>query len=167
VQASEQAVALAERNLAQAIADGPGDLAAARAQRDQARLALAQAEADRSETELLAPFDGVVTNVATAVGLRAAPGSPVLTLAQTRPLHFTTTNLGERNVGDIAPGARATITLNSFPEDPLAATVLRIAPQASVDEAGLTSFTVTLEPEATELPLRAGMTGRVEIQLGG
>jgi RND family efflux transporter MFP subunit len=166
VQASEQGVAAAQKNLESAQANQPGDLTSARAQVNQARLALDRAREDRARIELAAPFDGVVGDVNVVPGVRVAPGSPVLTLVKTRPLRFATTNLGERNVGDIEPGAPAMVTLTTFPDQPLKGTVQRVAPQAATDESGLTTFAVYVDLDPTDLPLRAGMTGRVEIEVG-
>lgn len=167
VQSAEQSVQLAQQRLEATLANQGGDLASARAQVAQARLALAQAQQERERTELVAPFDGTITQVSVAEGIRAGPGTPVLTLAQTTPLRFATTNLGERNVGDIRDGAAATVTLNSFPDQPLKATVQRVAPQASTAEGGLTVFSVYLDVEPEDLALRAGMTGRAEIRIAG
>lgn len=166
VQAMEQAVLLAERNAAAAATGQPEDIAGARAQVNQARLALEQARQDRARTALVAPFDGVVEEVNVTAGVRVAPGSPVVTLAQTRPLRFVTTNLGERNIGDIEPGAPATVTLTSFPDQPLEGTVQRIAAQGATGEGGATMFSVYIDVEPGDLPVRAGMTGRVEIEVG-
>jgi multidrug resistance efflux pump len=166
VQAMEQSVAAAQKSLESAQANQPGELASAQAQLNQARLALDQARLDRGRTELKAPFDGVVSQVNVIEGVRVAPGSPVLTLVKTRPLRFATSNLGERNVGDIEPGAPATVTLTSFPDQSIKGTVQRVAPQAATDESGLTSFVVEIDLQPTDLPIRAGMTGRAEIQVG-
>ncbi len=167
VQSMEQAVLLAQKNAEAAATGQPEDVAGARAQVNQARLALEQARQDRTRTTLVAPFDGVVEDVNVTEGVRVAPGSPVVTLAQTRPLRFVTTNLGERNVGDIEPGAPATVTLTGFPDQPLKGVVQRIGAQGTPDEGGVTVFSVYIDVEPGDLPLRAGMTGRVEIEVGG
>jgi multidrug resistance efflux pump len=166
VQALEQGVELAQKNLAAAQASQPADLTSARAQLAEARLALDQAKQDRTHAVLSAPFDGVVTQVNVANGVRVAPGTPVLTLAKTTPLRFATTNLGERNIGDVHEGAPAKVTLTAYPDQPLKATVQRIAAQASNDDSGLTVVTVYLDVDPAGLPLRAGMTGRAEIEVG-
>jgi membrane fusion protein (multidrug efflux system) len=165
VQAAEQSVQLAQQSLDTAAANQPGDLASARAQVEQSRVGLQQAQRDRDNTALVAPFDGVASDLKVAQGIRVGPGSPVLTLSKTSPLRFVTTNLGERNVGDIEPGATATVTLNSFPDRPLTATVRRVAQQANTDEAGATLFAVYLDVDTGDLPVRAGMTGRAEIHI--
>jgi multidrug resistance efflux pump len=192
VQAGEQGVRIAEQSLATArasqaedarsararlaaaraalgrLSEGarPAQLEAARARIAQAELALTQARTERERAVLVAPFDGTVTAVHAAEGVRVAPGSPVVTVAQVAPLRFATTNLSERNVGDVREGDGATVTLTAYPDQPLPATVQRIAAEAGRTEGGATVFTVYLDVEAGEIPLRAGMTGRVEIEVG-
>jgi len=102
------------------------------------------------------------------VGEPASPGSPAMTLTQTRPLRFVTTNLGERFIGDIRPGDPAEVVLTAYPDQPLKATVQRIEDQGTTDESGAVVFAVYLNVEEDpEVPLRAGMTGRAEITVGG
>jgi HlyD family secretion protein len=84
-------------------------------------------------------------------------------MAKTRPLRFSTTNLSERNVGDVEVGADATVVLTAYPERELDAKVHRVAPQATEDLGGAVVFAVLLDVDDAGLPLRAGMTGRVEI----
>lgn len=191
VQAAEQGLRIAEQTLAATRLAQPQNLAAARARLasarsslaelrrgpsayelaslrrrvEQAQLAVAAREAERERAVLVAPFDGSVLTVHVAAGTRVGPGSPVVTLAKTRPLHFVTQNLSERYVGQIRPGARATIVLTAFPDRELEAKVERIAPQAEVDAAGAVVVPVYLTLQETNLPLRAGMTGRVEIEV--
>jgi len=141
-------------------------LVAARARARQAEAALAQATANRARAVLTAPFTGTVMAVHIAVGVQVAPGAPAVTLAQTDPLRFVTTNLGERNVADVVEGARATIVLTAFPDRPLAAVVRRLAGSGTADETGAVVFKVYLDVAAGGLALRAGMTGRVEIAAG-
>jgi multidrug resistance efflux pump len=189
VQASEQGVQLAQQQLESLRSTRDQDLSAARARVSsasaalskllegsspkqleslearvaQAQMAVAAAEADRERAVLRAPFDGTITAVHVAEGIRTAPGSPVVTMAMTRPLRFSTSNLSERNVGDIEEGAPAKIVLTAYPDVELVGSVYRIAPQATEDLSGGVVFAVLLDVEDQGLPLRAGMTGRVEI----
>lgn len=142
-------------------------IAALQARVEQARLGLSTAEADRERAVLQAPFAGTVTAVHMAEGVRSAPGAPVVTLAKTEPLRFATSNLSERNVGEISEGARASVVLTAYPDRPLAARVHRIAAQASEAAGGAVVFTVYLDVTDEGLPLRAGLTGRVEIAVAG
>lgn len=167
VQAAEQSVKIAEEGIKSSNATAKTDLDAARARVASARLALDEARKNKTGATLTAPFTGTVTTLRVAKGVQVGPGSPVLTLAQTEPLRFATTNLSERNVGDVHIGAPVKITLTAYPEHPLQGTVQRIAEQAAEDATGTVVFTVYADVAADGLPLRAGMTGRVEITVAG
>ena len=166
VQVAEQGVRIAELNHGAAVSAAPGELAANRAQLRRAQASLAMARSERSRAVLTAPFDGEITVVHTAIGVQASPGAPAITLAATGPLRFITTTLGERNIGDIVEDVDATVTLNAFPDHPLDATVVRIATSGTTDASGIVVYDVSLEVEPDGLALRAGMTGRVEIEVG-
>jgi multidrug resistance efflux pump len=173
VQASEQGVAIAEESYAAAQASREGELAAARARVSSARANLAQAdravkraEQDRANATIVAPFAGVVQTVHIAPGVEAAPGAPAVTLAKTKPLDFVTSNLGERYVGDVTEGAPVEITLTAWPDQPLLGHVRRIAASGQADAGGAIVYRVWMAVDETQLPLRAGMTGRVEIGVG-
>jgi len=168
VQASEQGVRLAELALRQAEATADEDLAAAGAQLGSAELGLRQAQVNLNKATLVAPFTGTVSAIQIEVGQPAGPGAPAMTLTRTRPLRFVTTNLGERFVGDIREGDAAEVTLTAYPDRPLKAIVHRIEDQGKTDESGAVVFAVYLHvAEEPDVPLRAGMTGRAEISVGG
>lgn len=189
VQAGEQAVQIAEQSYQAAQAASEGELAAARARVQAARASLGrlqagsteaqleaararaeqaqasydQAMANRERASLRAPYDGAVVTVHVDEGVDTAPGAPAVTLARTSPLRFVTSNLGERNVALVEEGAPARVTLTAYPERLLDARVRRIASRGETDASGAIVYPVYLEVEAEDLPLRAGMTGRVEI----
>ena len=165
VQAGEQGVQIAETNLRQLEQTIDGDISSARANVNRASLALAQAHENRSSAELTAPFTGTVTAVHLTPGIHASPGVPVVTLNPTGALQFVTTNLSERYIGDIRKGAPAVIGLTAYPDYPLDAIVLRIAPEGGEDVSGAVVYAVYLAVDETDLPIRAGMTGRAEIDV--
>ncbi len=164
--AADQAVRIAELNLQDLEARQGSDRQAAGARLQAARLSLARAEGDQADRELKAPFDGTISTVSANTGVDIAPGSPVATLVQTRPLRFVTSNLGERYVGELRTGLKARISLTSHPDQQIDAVVQRVDAQGQRDATGAVVFTVYLDvtPPA-DLPVYAGMTGRVEIQL--
>lgn len=165
VQAAEASVRTAEINLRSVEQSAGDDLAVARARVRQAAASLALARDALARAELKAPFDGAVVTVSVAAGVQSGAG-PALTVARTSPLAFVTSNLSERYVGDLREGASATVTLTAYPDRALAATIRHIAPSGTVDAAGGVVFRVFLDLAPTDLPLYAGMTGRVEIDAG-
>jgi HlyD family secretion protein len=145
------------RNVAVAAADG----AKAEVTRAQAGVDVAQTALD--ELTLKAPFAGSVAFVGPNVGETVGAGTPVVRIADPSGWRIETTDLDEASVARIADGASATVTVDAFPEDPIAAKVVEIASYGE-SQAGDIVFRVVLEPTATDLPaLRWNMTASVSI----
>lgn len=130
---------------------------------EQSEFSLQQAEEALANAQLHAPWQATVLTVEVAEGATIGAGTPVVTLLDTESLQFHTSNLTERDLAVINTGQPAVVTLKSYPNEALAATVARVAPRATGNLGDAAIFTVILELEATALPLRPGMTGRVEI----
>jgi multidrug efflux pump subunit AcrA (membrane-fusion protein) len=131
---------------------------------EQSRLSLQQAQDGLAQAELVAPGSGTVLSVEIAVGAMLGAGTPVVTLLDTERLEFHTTNLSERDLAQIAPGQEAEVTLKAYPNDPLEAEVVLIGVQAGAPVGDAATFPVVLVLNETDLDLRPGMTGRVEIR---
>jgi len=118
-----------------------------------------------ADANIYAPWDGEVLSVETAVGGMVSAGTPIVTLIENGRLQFHTNNVSERDLAQIAVGQPARISLKAFSTDTVDGTVARIASQASGTVGDAATFTVIIDiaPDAA-LALRAGMTGRVEIE---
>ena len=147
------------------------DIRAAELTMEQAALTLAQnedslARAERAlaDANIIAPWDGQVLSVETAVGGMVSAGSPILTLIENGRLQFHTNNLSERDLAQIVVGQSASISLKAFSGNTVDGTVARIASQASglIGDAATFVVIIDINPDS-DLDLRAGMTGRVEI----
>jgi multidrug resistance efflux pump len=114
---SEANVANAAANLQKAIeALGPRDetnpqLLAARAALDKARL-------DLQYTRIVAPNDGLVTDLRVDVGNYAGTGQPLMTFVAVHQL-WVEANLTENNLGHIKPGDAVDLVLDVWPEKTL------------------------------------------------
>jgi HlyD family secretion protein len=82
-----------------------------------------------SDAELRAPFGGVVTSRLMEPGEMASPTRPVVTLATTG-VKWVRAYVSEANLGQVAPGMRATIATDSFPDRPLDGWIGFISPVA-------------------------------------
>jgi multidrug resistance efflux pump len=96
-------------------------------------------------------------------GARVGSGSPILTLLDTTQMEFHTINLSERDLAQIFPGQRALVTLKAYPAAPIDAQVLRVGWQVGELVGDAATFPVVLSLDQTDLDIRPGMTGQVEI----
>jgi multidrug resistance efflux pump len=121
---AEAQVASARANLQKAIeALGPRDeknpqLLAARAALDKAKL-------DLQYTRLVAPNDGLVTDLRVDVGNFAATGQPLMTFVAVHQI-WVEANMTENNLGHVKPGDAVDLVLDIWPEKVLRGRVRNI-----------------------------------------
>ena len=85
----------------------------------------------------------------------------MLGLADTTRWRVETSNLSELQIAQMKVGQKAIVTVNAFLGQ-TDRTSRRVSPIAIVQQ-GDTTYTVTIELEETNLPLRWGMTAKVKI----
>jgi multidrug resistance efflux pump len=129
----------------------------------EAQLKVDEARANLAKALLVAPWDGMVTEVNGAPGVSTSNAS--LTLAKTEPLRFVTSNFSERNLNDIEIGDEATIFLKTYPNVPFPAVIQRIELEAADKDGDTALFKVYLDFNSGDFEVRPGMTGRLEIQI--
>ena len=106
---------------------------AARARGVQAAAAVDLARVTLEKTVLRAPFDGVIADVTTEVGEWITPSPPglpippVLEILDTSSI-YVSAPLDEADVGKVASGLPARITLDAYPGRSFASCVTRVAP---------------------------------------
>jgi hypothetical protein len=90
---------------------------------------------------------------------------PAARVADLSSFRFETTDLDETAVGRIGDGATVTVTVDAYPDAPIAARVTSIAPFGE-ESSGDVVYTVLLEPTG-EVPegLRWNMTASVSIDV--
>ncbi|MBN1933360.1 MAG: efflux RND transporter periplasmic adaptor subunit [Anaerolineae bacterium] len=153
-------LAQAQANLVRLL-DGASEeqIATAQAQIEQARISLEDAQASLADATLIAPFDGTVTEVHITIGERAA--GPAVDLINTSSLEVVL-DVDEIDIGGIAVGQSAIVTLETWPDQDLPGKVVSIAPKAQ-NAAGIVTFKVHLSFDAGNLPIRVGMTANAEL----
>ena len=145
------------------IGPDPADVALAEARLSNAKVQLAAAEAALADLELVAPFEGVVSQLRIDPSEWVTPGQPVLLLADLEHLQVETTDLGEIDVAQIQVGDTAIITFDALPDVVANGTIMSIAPKAA--EGSGVNYTVILEMDQVPEALRWGMTDFVDIEL--
>ncbi|MFZ4687599.1 MAG: HlyD family secretion protein [Polymorphobacter sp.] len=91
-----------------------GDMGDANDRLIAARSALARANLDIARTTVVAPGDGLVTDLKTDVGQFAGAGSPMMTFIAVHD-GWVTADMTENNLGRVVQGARAEVVLDAFP----------------------------------------------------
>ena len=80
----------------------------------EAMAALQQARLDLSRTDVLAPSDGLVTNLQLTTGQYAAQGQPLLAFIDIRD-YWVSAEFRENSLGNVKPGEQAEITFDVLP----------------------------------------------------
>jgi HlyD family secretion protein len=159
--------AVAQRDAAQAQLDlllaGATDaqIAAAQAQVDQARAALELTQLTLEHATLRAPFAGVVATVNVRAGEISPAGLPAIALLDASAFGIAV-SVDEMDVGRLAEGQNAQVTLEALPGVVISGTVEHIAPAARL-EGGVVYYDVTIGLSPTDAPIRADMTANATI----
>lgn len=136
----------------------------------QAQSSLELAQEQREDATVRAPLSGtiverlveegaVITSTNSVTGGTSLLGIADLSEVQVRTL------VDETDIGRVQPGLPAAINVEAYPERTFEGQVLKIEPQATVEE-NVTMFAVLIRIDNEDRLLRPGMNGDVEIVLG-
>jgi len=112
------------------IAQQEADIASSAADEQRARASLREAKANRNDLTVTAPFDGTVVTRTAEPGEVLTAGTPIVTLLDLRKVYLRG-YIPEGQIGRVKVGQAARVYLDSNPNQPLDAYVLRIDPQAT------------------------------------
>jgi len=122
--------AAATSAIEQQIRQAASAVASAQAEAARARAQLQEAQANRRDLQITAPFDGVVATRAAEPGEVIAAGTTILTLINFDQVYLRGF-IPEGEIGRVRVGQAARVYLDSNSTRPLEAIVSRIDPQAS------------------------------------
>lgn len=106
------------------------DIERANAVSEQARAQLAEAQANRRDLIVSAPFDGTVMTRAAEPGEVVTAGTTIVTLLDLSKVYLRGF-VPEGQIGNVKTGQAARIYLDSDPNQPIDAYVLRVDPEAT------------------------------------
>lgn len=112
------------------ILQAEADIAAAQADAERARAALDEARANRADLQVIAPFAGTVATRTAEPGEVVTPGTPIVTLVNLGQVYLRAFVPGG-DIGRVRVGQPARVYLDSAPNTPIDARVIRIDPEAS------------------------------------
>ena len=126
-----------------------------------AQLDLDAARVQRAQTEMGAPYDGVVTEVDAHPGEMVGGFTPVVGMADLSHLELFA-DIDEIDVGAVAPGQSVEIRLDAFPGGTLAGKLTTLFPAAS-DVRGALVYNARISFDAGKLEVRPGMGATIKI----
>jgi len=153
-----QAQVVNAQNSLQKLLDGPKDedIDIARAQVKQAQLSQLQSENVMANSRIVAPFDGVVSQVNIKQGEQSANGKPAVVLTDLSG--FTMKVLvDEIDVRQVAIGQPVRLSVDALPDAEITGKITQISPTAA-NINNVVAYEVTIVPDPTDAPLRSGMS---------
>jgi HlyD family secretion protein len=117
-------------SIGQQIRQAQSDIQSASAEVARRYAELQEAEADRSDLQILAPFDGTVATRSAEPGEVVTAGTTIMTILNPGQVYLRAF-IPEGEIGHVRTGQAASVYLDSNPQQPLEAKVARIDPQAS------------------------------------
>ena len=106
------------------------DIASAQADAERARAQLDEARANRRDLQIVAPFAGTVATRTAEPGEVVTPGTPIVTMVNLGQVYLRAFVPGG-DIGRVRIGQPARVYLDSAPNTPIDAQVIRIDPEAS------------------------------------
>ncbi len=134
-------------------------LATAKAQLDQARLSLTQVQQQLDNAKIVAPFNGVVTQMTAIVG----GASATIVEADDAQLNIGVL-VDETEIGQAKLGQKVHVTFDGLPGTTITGTVGRINPAGTVSQ-GVVNYLVNVDLDPTTSTLRLDMSANVRIIL--
>ena len=147
------------------------DFATAKSQVIRAQVAVQTARDQLEDTRVVAPINGtIITKPVERGQVISSPtkdvggGTVLLTMADLNLVQVRTL-VDETDIGKVQPGMPATVTVDAYPNRPFEGSVLKIEPQAEVQQ-NVTMFPVLIRIQNQQKLLRPGMNAEVEIHVG-
>jgi multidrug resistance efflux pump len=131
------------------------ELAQARLENAQAQVAAA--EANLANYVLIAPFEGLVAEVAVEVGEQVSPESRAVSVSDPSAWMVETTDITELEVVDIAEGQNVTFTADALPGITMEGVVSEIS-QAAYTQSGDVIYAVRIRVNEVDPRVKWGMT---------
>ncbi len=143
----------------------------ANAQLVRAQRSLEDARIAFEDTDVRAPASGVIIAKAVEIGTviasatsQVSGGTTLLQMANLDTVQVRAL-VDETDIGKIQPGIPVTVTVDAYPNQPFQGRVLKIEPQATVQQ-NVTMFPVLVRIPNPQGLLKPGMNAEVEVHIG-
>jgi RND family efflux transporter MFP subunit len=139
------------------------DLQIAEAQMEQARLNLAQAQYKMRNMQIVAPFNGTVTQVNIDNFYAVAGNTAAIQLSDLSKLQITV-NMAEVDIGKVKVGQDVNITFDALPDRPQLTGKVEQVALVAVTQQGVVNYPVVIVLDSPDTSvIKTGMTANVAI----
>jgi HlyD family secretion protein len=131
----------------------------------QLETALHAAEINLADTEIVSPIDGTVVSHNVEVGRTVAAGSatpPLFLVAADLTVIHVDANVGEKDIGEVKPGGKASFTVEAYPNRRFAGEVTQVHPSPQTIE-NVATYDVVISAPNPDLLLEPGMMATISI----
>lgn len=132
--------------------------------RDNAFDSLKSAQKDLEDTLIIAPSQGVVTQVPASLNQYVSTQDAVIRMSDTS-LNFFEAEVDEADIGKISIGQRAQVSLDAYPDKVFEGEVKEIQPFTKSSASGAMVVTVRIQLQQMDQPFMQGLSGQVDIIL--
>jgi HlyD family secretion protein len=159
---AEASLAQARSNLAK-LQRGPSDsdVTIAEAQVTQGQLSVQQARLTRSNSELVSPTDGTVTQLNIAAGELPNAARPAAVITDLSRFYLDIT-VDEIDIGKLREGQVVRVTLDALPDAQLSGHIDSIA-STPTSSAGTVSYQVSVVIDESNVDLRSGLSATASV----
>lgn len=137
-------------------------LQAAKAERDVTAQKLTSAKEAQKYLTIRAPLDGIVLVAPVSIGMATSQDKGLFVLASSLKVMHIDASVAEADIGAVAPGQRAKVTVPAFPGLVFEGAVERIGIEPDPDSTVI-AYPVTFSVQNPELKLKPGMSADVKI----
>jgi len=128
---------------------------------EQARLTLEQAQSSVKRAEIVAPFDGTITQNNLIIGqLPPTREAPIILMDLSA--YYVELPIDETDVTQVAAGQKVTLTLDALPNQTFTGVVERVS-QTPTNLGQLVTYLARVRLDPTDAPLRIGMSATARI----
>ena len=128
---------------------------------EQARAAVAVAQAQLSKRTLRAPFSGIITDVHVTEGEVVSPTTLIVSIISDNSYEIVV-DIPESDIAHVSVEDTAVVTFDAYDDEVFTAHVIFITPSAKVVD-DVSTFEATLRFDDTDERIRAGLSADVEI----
>ncbi len=138
------------------------NLDAQQAQVEAAQASVASVQAKLSNSEIIAPISGVITQQDAKIGQVASPGSPLVSIISDGNFEVDA-EVPETDVGKLAVGNITNMTFDAFPGETFTGKVFYIDPAETI-ESGVVDYKIKVSFDKVDPRMKSGLTANLDIQ---